>query len=75
MSKLGELNISIQDIEGLLTDAEKIDSMNEVIFQALYVGNNDPSIYEWVHVAFREMTFEYRNKLKNLVKEVYKTAK
>lgn len=68
---MGNKNLAFK-IEDLFTEAEKIDSMNEALFQAVFRGDNDPAMYEWAFIAFRNMTFELREQMKDLTDESFK---
>lgn len=58
-------------IEGLQIEAEKINSFQQTLFEAIFNGNNDAGTYEWAFVAFGDMTHSLKNELKNVTDAIF----
>lgn len=44
------------EVEDISYEARTINSMQEVLFQAIFRGEPTPEVYEWAFSAFGEMT-------------------
>ena len=44
------------EIENLQIEAEKVNSFQNALFEAIYGGNNAPETYEWAFVALGDYT-------------------
>lgn len=59
-------------IEELQIKAEKIHSLNEALFAAIYCQNEfSKKTYEWAFVSFSDMTMELRNELEDLTNKAF----
>ena len=62
-------------IEDLVVEAEKIESMQKALWQAIWRGDLAECEYEWAFVVFGDLTFALKNNLQTLSDEVFKTLK
>ena len=60
-------------IEDLRIDAEKIDSLQNTLFAAIYRGDFAVNTYEWAFVAFGELTYSLLNELAELENEAFES--
>lgn len=58
-------------IEELQVQAEKINSIQSAIFQAIYNGQQAVSDYEWAFCALGDLTFALKNDLEVLMNEAF----
>lgn len=59
-------------IEKLQTDAEKINSITEALFVALYRQDEyGKEEYEWAFISLSEMTMKLRDDLEKLTNEAF----
>lgn len=59
------------EIENLQIDAEKVNSFQNALFEAIYRGDNAPETYELAFVALGDYTFSLKNKLDKVTKELF----
>lgn len=62
-------------IEQLQIESEKIDSLQETIFQAIFHGEINIDKYEWAFITLGEMTFDLKNSLEEMVNESFELAR
>ena len=60
-------------IEDLRIDAEKIDSLQNALFAAIYREDFAVNTYEWAFVAFGELTYSLLNELAELENEAFES--
>lgn len=58
-------------IEDLQIKVEKINSLQNALFTAIYNESNAENTYEWAFVAFGDMTHSLKNELKNVTDELF----
>jgi len=58
-------------LDELQRDAEKIESFQMALWQAIYRGDFDVKTYELAFVAFGDLTFALANNLQTLVDEAF----
>lgn len=63
--RIGELQI----------EAEKVNSMQAAIFEAIYRGNNSAEEYEWAFCALGDLTFALKNNLEDLTNKAFDNLK
>ena len=68
MSTVKEMAYKIEDLRN---DAEKINSLQNALFEAIYKGDIAISAYEWAFVAFGELTYSLLNELAELENEAF----
>lgn len=59
------------ELENLQNETEKIDSLQNALFEAIYNGNNAPETYEWAFVLLGDLTHEVKNRLDEVGKELF----
>lgn len=60
------------EIENLQIKAEKVNSFQNALFEAIYRGNNAPETYEWAFVALGDYTFSLKNRLNEITEELFR---
>lgn len=63
------------ELENLQIEAEKIDSLQNALFSAIYRGEFAPETYEGAFIALGELTFATKNRLDEVGKELFKIVK
>lgn len=58
-------------VEDMSYDAREVNSMQEVLFQAIFRGEPTPEPYEWAFGAFGKMTESMFEKLEVLREEMF----
>lgn len=58
-------------IEGLQIAAEKVNSLQNALFSAIYDGSCAPETYEWAFVALGDITLVLKNELDDVTKELF----
>lgn len=58
-------------IEKLSNEMEKVHSLQNTLFEAIYKGDNDVSIYEWAFVALGDLTFSTLGELTELTNKAF----
>lgn len=59
------------ELEALQIEAEKVNSFQNALFEAIYRGDNAPETYEWAFVALGDYTFSLKNRLDEATKELF----
>lgn len=72
MSTVKEMAYKIEDLRN---DAEKINSLQNTLFAAIYKGGFAISTYEWAFVALGELTYSLLNELAELENEAFELIK
>lgn len=62
-------------IEELQIDAEKVNSVQNALFEAIYRGSNALETYEWAFVSLGDLTFALKNNLEDLTSKVFDNLK
>lgn len=62
-------------VEELQTEAEKINSLQLALFEAVFRGNNAPETYEWAFCVLSDLTFSIKNGLGDLKDNAFETLK
>lgn len=63
-----EMAFKIEDLEN---QAEKINSFQNTLFEAIYKGDNAVSTYKWAFVAFGDLTHDMLKQLTELTNDVF----
>lgn len=63
------------EIEELQVEAEKIHSLQNALFSAIYEGSSAPGTYEWAFIALGDLTLEVKNKLNDVTKKLFEIIK
>jgi len=58
-------------LEEIWIEAEKVDSLQIAIFQAIYKGEHNPDVYEWAFNALGDRTFSLQASLEKIVDEIF----
>lgn len=58
-------------IEELQIAAEKVNSLQNALFSAIFDGNYAPETYEWAFVALGDITHALKNELNDVTKELF----
>lgn len=63
------------ELENLQNETEKIHSLQNALFEAIYNGNNTPETYEWAFILLGDLTREVKNRLDKVGKELFAVIK
>lgn len=63
------------ELENLQNETEKIHSLQNALFEAIYNGDNAPKTYEWAFVLLGDLTYEVKNRLDEVGKELFEIIK
>lgn len=58
-------------IEELQIAAEKVNSLQNTLFSAIYDGSFAPETYEWAFVVLGDITHALKNELNDVTKELF----
>lgn len=63
------------ELENLQIEAEKINSLQNALFSAIYRGDFAPETYEWAFIVLGDLTFTIKNRLDEVGKELFEIMK
>ena len=58
-------------LEEMQIESEKVNSLQNTLFEAIYRGDNAPEIYEWAFIVLGNLTFALANDLDKLTKAAF----
>lgn len=70
--RLSEIARRVEELE---IEAEKVNSLQMALFDAIFNGNSEAHSYEWAFVVLGDLTFNQQESLKKITKELFDLLK